>query len=138
MISYSLAVLPALKISKSVYLNRLIVIIRDSILDWTMLDTGFAVLVDARSRAIVAAPEHIYNPGPNDPTQTICEIMPKVCQVGVLANDGCVDADRNTDAVFDEFEYNAQTYVFKGGCVEAEQPGDLTHAVLLMVLMISH
>lgn len=114
--------------------DMLLSTIRESVLDFQMLDTGFAMLVDARHGTIVAAPERIYNPGPNDATQKICELMPAVCQTGPLASGGeCYDEAPSEDIAFDEFEHDGTTYVFKGGCVEAEQAGTLTHVVLVLV-----
>ncbi len=115
--------------------DMLLSTIRESILDWQMLQTGFAMLVDARHKTIVAAPAHIYNPGPNDPTKDICELMPAVCSSLTISTcgGGSTSSDDDEDTSFSEFEHDGTTFVFKSGCVQAEQPGVLTHAVLLMV-----
>jgi len=46
---------------------------------------------------------------------------------------GSTSSDDDEDTSFSEFEHDGTTFVFKSGCVQAEQPGVLTHAVLLMV-----
>ena len=71
-------------------IDMLLSAIRESIIDFQMLETGFAMLVDVRDKTIVAAPESIYHPcgetqaigddgcvAPKD----ICQLMPGVCNV---------------------------------------------------------
>ena len=71
-------------------IDMLLSAIRESIIDFQMLETGFAMLVDVRDKKIVAAPESIYHPcgetqaigddgcvAPKD----ICQLMPGVCNV---------------------------------------------------------
>ena len=45
---------------------------------------------------------------------------------------GAQDADAD-ETTFNEITFRGQLLVWQGGCVETEQPGELTHAVLVLV-----
>lgn len=142
--------------------------VRDSILAFKMLDTGFAMLVDARSSslAIVAAPVSVYNPCPENTlaagqttgfdrdgnictqTKTICELMPTLCAgagapfSGSGSTNTCASLNPKGNEGDDDKEFaivehniggNVVELVWQGGCVETEERGVLTHAVLVMV-----
>ena len=71
-------------------IDMLLSAIRESIIDFQMLETGFAMLVDVRDKTIVAAPKRVYHPcgetqalGEDgcERTKDICELMPGVCNV---------------------------------------------------------
>jgi len=132
--------------------------IRESILEFSMLETGFGMLVDMRSKTIVAAPDYVYNPEGSTP-QTICQLMPEVCETKYAGNAICeASSDVSTQAIlqllavarssltvclwlqgFSTLMYQGaddteeKELVWKGGCIYTEDGYTLTHAVLVMV-----
>ena len=50
----------------------------------------------------------------------------------LLARGADADADAD-ETTFNEITFGGQVLVWQGGCVETEQPGELTHAVLVLV-----